>query len=447
LIVKTISSSARRWCGLLVLLWVGSLLAHAEIPNPFPAGELHEFTLPNGLRLVVKEDHSLPITAMVVTVHGGASVDGNTPGAGHYCEHLVLQGTRHYPGRLAPQDALERAGGVSEATTTRDMTRFQATVVSSQVRLLVDVLADVVGAPTLDEDNFDHERPTILAEIQQEADSPLFALLNAGYAASYPTHPYRLRPSGTIEDILKLHVDDVRAYYRRWYVPNNLSVVLVGDITAPRALELVTRAFGAAKSTAVPDWPDMDPTPAKTVSGHYPTAQPDTYQLLVFPAPAYSDFSATVATDVLMSLLTDGNEALLPARWIRDGISVTNFGAEFVSARQPGRIMLWAETPPAAAEKLKRSTLALLAELAAGNIPAAGLAAAKQRLGTHLLLDNETYSQQAVTLAFYEGLGGMQPISRYLPSVLALTSAQLQAGVPTKPLAWITMGQRPEGGE
>ena len=437
----------KRALKIFLFLFLGCAMAWAGIPNPFPAEGLSEQTLPNGVRLVVREDHSLPIVAMVVTVRRGACGDGETPGAAHYCEHLVFQGTKRYPGRLAPQNALEHAGGISDAVTTRDSTRFQATVASNQVQLLVTVLADVVCAPTLEEDNFDLERPTILAEIQQEGDTPLSALLNAGYLASYPAHPYRNKPSGAIEDILRLHVDDARAYYHRWYVPNNMSVVLVGDVTAQQALTLVTQAFGTAKTAALPDWPDVDPLPVKTATAHIANALPDTWQLLVFPAPAYSDFAATVATDVLMNLLTDSGEALLGARWAHDGIPVTNYGGEFISARQPGRLMLWAETDPAVAAKLKHSTLALLAELAAGNIPEDALARAKQRLGTHLLLDNETYSQQAATLAFYEGMGSMHEISRYLPTALALTPAQLQAVVPTKPLAWITMGHRGEGSE
>ena len=439
------NSFIRRLCLALAGLWLACAV-RADIPNPFPAEEVSLRTLPNGLRLVMREDHSLPIVAMEVVVRGGSAADGDSPGVAHYCEHLVFQGTKHFPGHLAPQAALEQVGGISEATTSRDMTRFSATAPAAQLPLLVSVLADVMLAPTLDADDFDRERATVLAEIQRDGDSPLAPLLNAGYLASYPTHAYHGRPTGTIEDVLRLSVDDVRRYHHAWYVPNNMSVVLVGDVTAARAVALVTQAFGAAKRGEVPDWPAPAP-PVPPASPHVARPGTDTYQLLVLPAPAANDLAGTVAADVLMTMLTEGDNSLLAAQWAHDGIPVIDFGGEFITSRAPARLMLWARTDPRLVGKLKRSTQALLAQLAAGTVPGDAFLRARETLATHLLLDNETYSEQAATLAFYEGLAGVDGITRYLPAVLALTPAQLQAAVPLKPLAWITMGARPEEGE
>jgi len=416
----------------------------AGLPNPFPAGCITVRALPNGLRLVVREDHSLPIVSMAVAVRGGSGA-GDAPGAAHYLEHLVLQGTKRYPGRLAPQYTLEEVGGVSEAVTSRDMTRIQATVASDQARLLVDVLADVVTAANLDDESFARERATVLMEIQDMTDDPRALLLNLGYQFSYRSHPYRFRTTGSIEEVLRLSADDVRACYRRRYVPNNMSVVLVGDITPEQAFELVVERFGEAKTAQLPSWPAAEqPVAGEPVEGHVATDLDYTYQVMAFPAPSMSNINGTLATDLILSLLTGSDDGLLLEQWKKDGVPVIDFGAEFVSSRGPGRLLIWALTEPGQAARLRRSTMNLLSSLAARPTPAETLALAKGRLAAELLMGNETYSQQAATLAFYEGLNEAGALIRYIPAVEALTAAQVRAAMPTRLLAWITLGHRPE---
>jgi len=437
---------AARVAGIVILLLLGLTAFAGSLPNPFPAGCMITRVLPNGLRIVVREDHSLPIISMVVVVRGGSGA-GDMPGAAHYLEHLTLQGTKHYPDPLAPQYALEKVGGVSEAVTSRDMTRYQATVESSQAKLLVDVLADVATGALLNDESFARERPTVLSEIQGMTDDPQALLLNLGYQYSYRSHPYRARTTGTIEDVLRLSVDDVRACYQRRYVPNNMSVVLVGDITSLQAFSLVEAAFGNAKTATLPDWPAAEPASREIVETHVATDLDGTYQVLAFPAPPVSDLNGVVATDLLMSLLAGNGDGLLLEQWTKDGIQVYDFGAEFVSARGPGRLMIWALTRPAQAAKLRASTMNLLASLAATPVAAETLERVKERLAADLLMENETYSQQAAMLAFYEGLNGAVTLTRYIPAVEALTPAQLRAAVPTRPLAWVTLGHRPEEGQ
>lgn len=432
---------------LLSLLLFGLVVQAGGLPNPFPAGCISTRTLPNGLRVVVREDHSLPIVSMAVVVRGGSGA-GDVPGAAHYLEHLVLQGTKRYPGRLAPQYALEEVGGVSEAVTSRDTTRIQATVDSSRARLLVGVLADVVTAALLDDESFARERATVLSEVQDMTDDPQVLLLNLGYQFSYRNHPYRSRTTGSIEDVLRLTPEDVRACYRRRYVPNNMSVVLVGDITPAQAFALVEEYFGEAKAAPPPEWPtEEQPMGGDPVEGHVTTDLDYTYQVMVFPAPAIDNFSGTVATDLILSLLASGEDGLLLAQWRKDGVPVIDFGAEFVTARGPGRLLIWALTEPGQAWRLRRSTINLLASLAAKPVPAEALALAKGRLATGLLMENESYSQQASTLAFYEGLHGGDALTRYIPLVETLTTEQVHAAMPNRLLTWITLGCRPEEGQ
>jgi zinc protease len=433
----------------LILFLVSACCARAgDIPNPFPASAIHVTTLANGLRVVVKEDHTLPIVALVVAVRSGSAAEMNTHGKAHLLEHLVFQGTKRYPAPLAPQQALEQAGGVTNAVTSRDAIRFQAAIASDKADLLVNVLYDVVMAPLLSDSSFERERPIVLAEIQREDDNPVVTAIGNAYRVSYKTHPYRHNPSGGIPDILRLTAAEVRAFHQRWFVSKNISLVFVGDITPARAQALVARGFGLVKPVAPPALPPFETALlAKPGQLHTPTQMPQTYQAMAFATPPSSDFPRMVATDVLLTLLVDGPDAVLPGWYQAQRVSSSDFGGEFVSTRAPGRLILWAETEPGGAAPLREATLSLLARMAAGEIDDEALELAQRRLATSFVLENETYSQQAATLAFYESLGGAPLASRYIPIIATLKHEQVRAAVPTTLLGWVTVGQSPEGGQ
>jgi zinc protease len=429
-------------------LVIGVFCARADVglPNPFSPRDLHISTLPNGTRLVVREDHSLPLVAMEVVVRSGSAAEADTHGKVHYLEHLLFQGTKHYPGALEPQETLEAAGGISNAVTSRDTLRVQGVIPAAQTALLVRVLADVTLAPTLSRQSFAQERAIICAEIQRQLDDPLTTALARAYFLSYRAHPYQNPPVGTITDVLSLTVDDVRAFHARWFVPGNISVVLVGDVSAAEAGALVAKYFGAAPKASPPALPAGENTPTlHTARLHVPQAGDATTQVLALATAPSNSFTAMVAHDVLLTLLAEGNDALLPSWWAQRRVGVQSFGGEFVSSRSPGRMLLWAVTPPAMAGPARDATTALLKQIAGGNVDRATVALAQQRLAMSFLLDNETYSQQAATLAFYEGIGGAQLASRYMPAVQTLTFEQFCAAVPKTPLGWVTVGATPEG--
>lgn len=415
------------------------------IPNPFPEKSVATRTLSNGLRLVVREDHSLPVVSMVVVVRGGSSALANSRGAAHYVEHLVFQGSRLHPAPLSAQYALEAAGGISTGVTTRDMSRFQAVMPSTDAELMVTTLADITLHPLLTEEAFARERPVILAEVQRAGDQLLTPAINGAYLLTYAKHPYKHLPTGTLNDVLTLTYDDVRAFHAQWYAPNNMSVVVVGDITTDRAVALVKKSFGSAPSVKLPDPPTAEPErPTDTARAHFPRAANGTYQVLAFAAPGAKSYQAMVATDVLTALLADGPEDTLSSRWSRDGLETPDFGIEFVSMRDAGRCFIWAKSTPQLAKRVRESTLSLLADLRRDGIPPAAVEDAKQRLAAQFLLENETYSQQAASLAFYEALGGAELACRYLPAVAAMTPDDVRRVVPEPLLGWITVGDSVE---
>jgi len=148
-----------------------------------------------------------------------------------------------------------------------------------------------------------------------------------------------------------------------------------------------------------------------------------------------------VATDLLVTMLTDGEDALLPQWWAKDGLRAINFGGEYISTHAPGRIILWMQCDPRLVDKLQDSTLMLLEQIGLGNLPQPTLILAKQRLAAQFLRSNETYSAQAATLSYYEGLGGAQWTCRYIQQLQECNMDRLRAAVPIFPIARVTVGK------
>jgi predicted Zn-dependent peptidase len=379
-----------------------------------------------------------------VVVRGGSGADDRPRGIPHVLEHLVFKGSTRFPVAFSAQQALEEVGGVSNATTTRDSTRYQAAVAADQLELALNVLGDVTLNPLLTDDALKGEMQTINLELQRDLDNPLTFAMAQAYYFAYRTHPYRYDPAGDHHDVLGLTIDDVRAFHRRWYVPNNMSVVLVGDITPAAALTLVGRYFGAPAARPLPAWPKAEPPrTGDPTEMHAKTERADTILAMAYTAPSAGDMNVLAAADVLVTMLGDGPESALSSWWAKDGLRVSGFGCEFISTRGDGRMIVWAQADPAVAGKLRTSTRNLLFATAKGALPEGLLAGAKRRVGRQYILENETYSAQAATLAFYDGLGDARMACRYLDAVNAATMDQVRAVTPLDCVDVISLGMTP----
>jgi zinc protease len=418
------------------------MVCAAQIPNPFPPGSVVSLPpLSNGLRIVLRENHAQPIVAMEVVIRSGAAAEADMPGVAHFLEHVSFEGSEHFPDRFGPQYALESVGGLSNAVTRRDVIRYNGAVASDQAPLLATVLADIVLHPLLADASLVSQRPVISMEYDHQMLDPVTALVNTAYQATFPGQPYGVAPVGTMEDIQRVTPAMVRDFHRHWFTPNNMTVVLVGDITMARAQSVVQAAFGDARSAILPAVAPMDYRfHSEAVTIHLAWSLPTTYQVMVFSAPSATDFKQFVATQVLASLLINSDDALLPARWADAGLHLGQFGQEYVGSKYPGRLLIWAQTLPADADSLFKTTCAALVALRQTLLPAQNLSRAKSALTLRFLHDNATYSDQAATLAFYASLGDEFGAENYLSAVQTVTDEDVRAQAPKSYLARITLG-------
>jgi predicted Zn-dependent peptidase len=222
-------------------------------------------TLPNGLRVVIQEDHRAPLVAVNVTYHVGSRDDPpGRSGFAHLFEHLMFEGSKHVP-RGELDAILTKAGAtVRNAGTSADRTTYYETLPSTQLETALFLESDRMGylLESLDDTAFASARSVVKNEYWERVDSaPAGHARELVHRALFPKdHPYHRLTIGVPEDLDAATLTDVREFWLRYYSPNNATLVLVGDLDASRAMESVKKWFGSIpRGPDCPPWTRGDP--------------------------------------------------------------------------------------------------------------------------------------------------------------------------------------------
>jgi zinc protease len=215
-----------------------------------PPIKITEFKLENGLRVVLHEDHSTPIVAVNIWYHVGSKneVPGRT-GFAHLFEHMMFQGSQHHDkDYFGP---LQEAGGTLNGSTNTDRTNYWEIVPSNFLELALWLESDRMGylpdAMTMEKLN--NQRDVVKNEKRQNYDNRPYGLVGVKIAeAMYPAnHPYHWLTIGSMDDLNAASMDDVKDFFRRFYTPNNASLVIAGDFNPADARKMVEKYFGPLK--------------------------------------------------------------------------------------------------------------------------------------------------------------------------------------------------------
>lgn len=215
-----------------------------------------KFTLNNGLTVVVHEDRKAPIVAVNMWYHVGSKDEGpKQTGFAHLFEHLMFQGSEHWQGEYF--EPFERAGATEmNGTTSTDRTNYFANVPTPALDMALWMESDRMGYSlgAVDQARLDVQRGVVLNEKKQRANQPYGEVWEIMPSNTYPKgHPYSWSTIGSEEDLGAATLEDVRAWFKRYYGPSNAVLVLAGDIDAEAAREKVTRYFGD-----IPAGPTLD---------------------------------------------------------------------------------------------------------------------------------------------------------------------------------------------
>jgi zinc protease len=215
-----------------------------------------KYVLPNGLTLIIHEDHSDPVVHVDVTYHvGSAREEIGKSGFAHFFEHMMFQGSDHVADEQHFKIVTE-AGGTLNGSTSLDRTNYFETVPSNQLEKMLWLEADRMGflLDAVTQKKFEVQRETVKNERGQRVDNVPYGLSTEVVAKNlYPYgHPYSWLTIGYIEDLNRVNVDDLKNFFLRWYGPNNAALTIGGDVNPKNVVALVERYFGP-----IPKGPDV----------------------------------------------------------------------------------------------------------------------------------------------------------------------------------------------
>jgi zinc protease len=287
-----------------------------------PYVRFSQHTLPNGLRVIVAPDRVAPVVAINLWYDVGSKHEevGRT-GFAHLFEHFMFQGSRHVA-KAEHLSIVQAAGGVCNATTYFDRTNYFETLPSHQVELGIWLEADRMATllDALSQENLDNQRDVVKNEKRQSYDNrPYGSFYEKLMAAVFPAeHPYHHTPIGSMEDLDAASLDDVQAFFRTWYVPNNAVLTVAGDVDEQPVIEMVTRYFGPiAANPSLPAYRLRDPGPALGSREVVPDDVPLERVHVGFRCPAYGT-RAFDALEVATQILAGGRGSRLHRRLVRD---------------------------------------------------------------------------------------------------------------------------------
>jgi len=278
-----------------------------------PTTNVAEGELPNGMRMLVKPDHRAPVVVVMVWYKVG-SVDetSGTTGVAHVLEHMMFKGTKAVPAGEYSRIIAE-AGGRDNAFTSRDYTGYFQTLHKSQLGLALKLESDRMVNALFAPDEFAKEIRVVMEERRWRTDdrprSLVYEQLNA---TAFKAHPYRNPVIGWMSDLEALKAEDAKAFYQRWYAPNNATLVVVGDVTPDEVFKLARQYFGPLPHKELPqrriteEPPQLGP---QDLTVRAPAELP--YVLMAFKAPVLRDPDKDwepYALEMLAAVL-DGNDA------------------------------------------------------------------------------------------------------------------------------------------
>lgn len=417
------------WIGTVALVFfAGASASHAA------SSAVHEFTLDNGLRVLVREDHRAPVVVSMLWYRAGSVDEFNgTTGVAHVLEHMMFKGTADVPGGEFSR-RIARAGGRDNAFTSRDYTAYHQTLHRDQLPLALRMEADRMINLTLSKEEFEKEIKVVMEERRWRTDDrPQMLVYEALMASALRAHPYRNPVIGWMSDLESMSVEDARDWYRRWYAPNNAVLVVVGNVKGEEVHALAREYFGPIGARALPERkPQREPeqTGPRRVVVKGPSKLP--YMLMSYRVPKLVDPEKDwepYALEVLEGVLSGHEGARLTTRLVREARVAQFAGASYQAVARGPAMFLFYGTPAEgrSIDELEAALKAEIKRIAADGIEEDELQRVKAQVLASQVYARDSMSAQAREIGALETIGfSHRLIDRSLEHIRAVTAMQVR---------------------
>jgi predicted Zn-dependent peptidase len=384
-------------------------------------------TLPNGLRVLVRENPAAGVVAVTVLVRAGSRFE--TPenaGITNFLHRVMARGTTRRS-HVDLSIAAEELGGSIDASGDVEYAEIRGSALARHWEALLGLVAEVALQPSVPADAIQTERRLILSQIQTRADQPFQFALDTLLADLYAGHPYALPALGLRASVEKISRDDLLAHYRAIYQPHRMVVVVSGQVMPARVVAAAGKLFGGMPGAG---GSAADPAPSLTPPGNRRVVQRSAQQaqiLVGFVGPSVAD-PDYAAVKVLGAVLGGGMSGRFFVE-LRDKLGLAySLGAINPTRAGPAFIVGYMGTAPASVEPAEAGMLREIERIRTEAPNAEELARAKAYLQGTLAMDRRTNVRQAWYLAFFELIGaGYDFPDRYARELATVSAADVQA--------------------
>jgi zinc protease len=297
--------------------------------------------LDNGLQVLILEKHSMPVAAVQVWYNVGSVDEPNgLKGIAHLFEHMMFRGSKNF----GPQEhfkLIQEAGGRCNAYTSDEKTVYHERLPADKLDLALRLEADRMANLILDQNVLDTERQVVLEEYRLRIENdPIGSIEKDVREFLFPSNPYQYGPIGKVDDIKKFTVEDCQGFYKKYYVPNNATLIIVGDVKAKKVIKMVEAKFGDIKPSQLPGRPKFvfASNQVKTLN-KAKTDLPVPVTLLSFYTEGARD-KDRAALEVLLNCLNNGKSSRLWKSLVNNKKVAEYYTGEYIEGVEKGIVIL-----------------------------------------------------------------------------------------------------------
>ncbi len=394
-----------------------------------------EFTLDNGMKVIVKEDHRAPMSVVQIWYRIGSNDEPNgLTGISHALEHMMFKGTSAYPAEKLTQ-TIKREGGRYNAFTGTDYTAYYEIFEKSRMPISFQIESDRMVNLVMREEDFEKEIEVVKEERRlRTEDKPKSRLYEQLYAAAFNSSPNRQPVIGWMDDLNNMTLDDLKIWYRRWYAPNNALLMVAGDVTPEQVHQLATRYMAPLKPAPLPERkPKREPAQhgEKRVTVKLPAERP--YLVMGYRAPSAGQADQAwepYALTVLRSVLSGGGDARFAKHLVRGKKIAQHARAAyslysryddlFTISAEPVKDVDVAALEAAIEEEIERIKLE--------GVSTEELERVRAKVYSGEIYGRDSVTRQAYTLAALETIGvGWEAAYEFVDRIKEVTPEQVQA--------------------
>jgi zinc protease len=384
--------------------------------------DIKAFHLDNGLEVLILEDHTVPLVTVQAWYRVGSRNERpGITGISHFLEHMMFKGTTKYgPGMYS--QLIQRYGGTQNAFTSHDMTAYYAVLPAARLELALDLEADRMTNLLFDPDEIKSEREVVKEERRLRENAPTGPMYEVLSGLAYMAHPYQWPVIGWMSDIEDITREDLLSHYKTFYVPNNATVIIVGDVTAAQTLELVQRYFGP-----IPKGPTIPPVrpPEPPQLGEYRAEVPRPAALatlaIAFHIPAF-DHPDALALEVLSQILSQGQSSRLYRELVYQQQLAASVDTDADLRVDPGlfTVVSTVQAGKAPAE-VEEAIYQQLAHITEESIADSELQKAINQAQSSFIFRQDSIQQQGFTIGFFHILQSYKVVNEYLERLRRVT--------------------------